>query len=1438
MLARLPRQFFYQIKLAIHCLWYSGIMIVNPVTRAGVLIVELGMAMGFTPCSNIAQMICDALLYIFDEMMEEEEVAADDMDVSLRQLLERRAELHGNKHGRAWTSRGYTDDCLQTVIGAARWARGIRVWQLMLRLSGVRGASCGKRQAGTHVLFLGVTLLATALIAYVTEVKRMRALLALALLLEGKLSKEEAQRLFGLLVHLAFLAPFGKQSSTGLWECLSEKRFDPVQLRQWERETAERWVCLLQHTAAAHMDRGLRRSGREREPIRSQIVSTNQSDAYNTDKKVGGMGGYAHGDLWRADLYGALLRGPISATEMLAFYVHLIMNAAAHSVADVVDHFVDNANAFQAMAREGAKSPFNRWLYREIVESEAYKAVAHKLRIAHRWGVWLLLADAASRNYVGVIDDVANKARLSFTWLKLSSAASAVVAKAERKMGEFLDESADDGPSPPRPLARAPGARRGAAVLALAPAAVSGCTGTAISTVGMSASLSSIAVVTAAVVAGLLLVVWHTRAAKHRAAARVFPSAVVEQPCSAPSPTPSPPDVAPAGASARRWPHATSGELIAPFTGVCEDDQCHCLVAECGAVVHVQVGGIHHLALLSKLFVTRGAHEVLLWSASPNGGAGGQRVVRVDVSKFRLWQPHDGRPLVCPGCGGDTDSFCDFDSADNTTHRCGAFQCREEMGQLTQPCGLANSSQCNCTSLGREVPVEDDVDVMGLEHMRPAAGAEVVPLDAIVQGANLLKVRMARNGGCSHNEPRVSTVEGAYFVALSLKWAVHDGVYMGVLMPDGRKHRHPQRLRVAMADTEVVESSSFAEATALALAEAWEAAESEPESLDLRRTYLTKLRNWMEGMRVEGEGNWWLALYAGQQAYQPYVGRTPNDVMGLDYDDVEAGAERREAARLEAALMQLDASHPQPLGFGVRIEQMEEHQDVRYPERVWQDGSKMCACARPSPYGSCVEDVVVANRFCVDCATVTCQHSCACECMQYDGEDCVLQRSAPLAAWHEVESGMTRGAFASDFDVGQPFFAFTGVASTTVAGVAPAESSLTTHERAYQHRREQSRRREAEALELQPGMAQQWADEMYAEGPELQNEADALEMAQVYAGERYVDDAEPSRAAASDTPLEQEVLKYAASSTSSSRRVNLLIRAQEERERAARQDRRHAQQESERALRDDEILVARRRDAERLTLTGHDRVLADAERLVAAAHAEGRRSTIGGPRDAPANWHYVVADDEEAADSRLLADAGRLAAACRHLGASQEDGRAWLGGEPAPAEASEPRVGATRIAPPTPPPSPPSHPGRVARGWTARRAFWLMIAAVSSAVAGATAPRPTALLSVTGLAAVHARPPSLGKAAGASPSTILVGTAAAATVAAAGWRTFKPKAPIRKVLVSRSGNAPLMPPAAQAQRRADQERQVNEPLVPPRRQESTMSLPVGRRTGGPTARWQ
>ena len=434
------RAFFYQVKLAVHCLWFSGIYMYDPVSAMGVFIVELVLAMGYSPSSNIAQMVCDAILYIFDNMMEEAEThACDTSDELLAWMAARAAKFrHQPAQSRPWTSKGYTDDCLFTFLGLFRFVRGVCVWRRLLRTARIQGAKADKRQAGTWVLFLGVTLFATAVIASVPEHKLVRALLGLAQLVDGLLSKEATGRLLGLLVHLSFLSATGRASTYGMWRCLRHGRSDPVLLFDDEVDKARAWTLRLRTSHATAMDVAMRRRQRNRTPPATAVVITGQSDAYSTALEPGngerapeaGAGGYVLERVWRVSLDGALLRAPISGIELLAFMLHLIYNADVCALADFVDHFVDNMNSYLALVGESAGAPFMQWLYDNIRAHPLFRAVAHKLRVGQRWGVWLVLADAASRGYKDVVATVRARSGVNIVWMAPNADASLFVERA------------------------------------------------------------------------------------------------------------------------------------------------------------------------------------------------------------------------------------------------------------------------------------------------------------------------------------------------------------------------------------------------------------------------------------------------------------------------------------------------------------------------------------------------------------------------------------------------------------------------------------------------------------------------------------------------------------------------------------------------------------------------------------------------------------------------------------------------------------------------------------------------------------------------------------------------------------------------------------------------------------------------------------------------
>ena len=261
-------------------------------------------------------------------------------------------------------------------------------------------------------------------------------------MLVGKLTQEATGRLLGLLVHLSFLAVEGRASTAGMWKCMRDGRSDPVRLFPNETEKVNSWIKRLKTSHAATMDVALRRKHR-RKPLPPTMVSvTCQSDAFSTFREptkpnqakkqaTAGAGGYVVERIWSVQFSGALLRAPISGLELLAFWLHSIFNEEVTTASDRVTHFVDNVNAFLALTRESAGAPFMQWLYAQIRQHPVFKALAPKLLVGQRWGVWLLLADAASRGYGEVIDTVRARTGISIKWLPPNKEVDVTVRRAE-----------------------------------------------------------------------------------------------------------------------------------------------------------------------------------------------------------------------------------------------------------------------------------------------------------------------------------------------------------------------------------------------------------------------------------------------------------------------------------------------------------------------------------------------------------------------------------------------------------------------------------------------------------------------------------------------------------------------------------------------------------------------------------------------------------------------------------------------------------------------------------------------------------------------------------------------------------------------------------------------------------------------------------------------
>ena len=422
--------FFYQFRLASRCLWYSGIVMLDPELRRLWYIVEGVMAMGFSPSSNIAQMGGEAFLYIFDALMGEADEIDRKTERKLHAVMEERRRRHGAAQARPRRRWIYTDDTLHAVLGTRRMVQAYMKWRLLLRTARIMAAEMQKRQLGTHGIYLGARLMVALGYVNVAETKLLKATTRMTTLLSGELDKDTARRLFGLLVHLVFLDASLRATTAGLWRSVGRARADPVQLTEREAARAQRWLALLQRAAAVAMNAAVRRL-RRRIDVGGGLTLVGQSDACR-EQSVGyaGLGGYSHGTAWRLVLPPRAVEIlPNSANEYLAFLVHLLVNQAAHAMAACVLHALDNMNAALAAARDSAKAPIMLAIYDEMIRLPAYQAVSGKLLTAHWFGERLRLADAASRGDADVLREVTSALRIRLVMVEPPPTAGALVRR-------------------------------------------------------------------------------------------------------------------------------------------------------------------------------------------------------------------------------------------------------------------------------------------------------------------------------------------------------------------------------------------------------------------------------------------------------------------------------------------------------------------------------------------------------------------------------------------------------------------------------------------------------------------------------------------------------------------------------------------------------------------------------------------------------------------------------------------------------------------------------------------------------------------------------------------------------------------------------------------------------------------------------------------------
>ena len=114
----------------------------------------------------------------------------------------------------------YTDDPVFLCLGAERLVRMLVVWERLTReLRLIMNKD--KRSVGTHLIWLGVGILTTPGVLYLTKKKVVKLAVLMAAAIEGTLLLANYRSMMGSLEHIVFATNRDRSAMLGLWRPLA-----------------------------------------------------------------------------------------------------------------------------------------------------------------------------------------------------------------------------------------------------------------------------------------------------------------------------------------------------------------------------------------------------------------------------------------------------------------------------------------------------------------------------------------------------------------------------------------------------------------------------------------------------------------------------------------------------------------------------------------------------------------------------------------------------------------------------------------------------------------------------------------------------------------------------------------------------------------------------------------------------------------------------------------------------------------------------------------------------------------------------------------------------------------------------------------------------------------------------------------------------------------
>lgn len=398
-----------------------------------IFVSELRLGFGTHGASNIAQRFSEALLSMFREDMDREDLPFFNHPSSeLRQWLNTRqavarelasadcelsacpdgptdesVQRHYSEQRRLWAVWCYTDDPIWIVVGVDRTLRALRVWRRLTDQVGLLMAIPEKRNLGTHAVWLGVLILTTLGIVVVPKSKLLRAAAAISGALKGSQPFHVYRSLLGLLEHLRAVNLRGRNVMHGLYaphRPTGASRFGPngrVQCDELMIKQLHRWRDLLQHSAGVSVRRAFSRKSVELALTGITVFAS--SDACFGDPDPDGIGGFCHGLYWH--FLVPLSDADVLSTPVLEFLgvAFNILNFCEHASSlcgstGTLLLTTDALTTAMVLPRESQQSPMMTDAYQLLTETTAWQQMLPRLRVRHNYGESMFLADPLSRS--------------------------------------------------------------------------------------------------------------------------------------------------------------------------------------------------------------------------------------------------------------------------------------------------------------------------------------------------------------------------------------------------------------------------------------------------------------------------------------------------------------------------------------------------------------------------------------------------------------------------------------------------------------------------------------------------------------------------------------------------------------------------------------------------------------------------------------------------------------------------------------------------------------------------------------------------------------------------------------------------------------------------------------------------------------------------------